>query len=941
MLFNINFLKVFGFCLFLTAAAQKSNYKYIGCYLGENLLSLGEESRVLNPISPKSCSEFCSAKKYLFFILKNDTCYCSKHYISRLMKEFDHVCTKKCAGDNQATCGGTPNFVSSYTTDSLITSNYVEYGSFPIPIYLGCYSEIPNDEGNRLLKGPAQPYSNNTPQRCSEICFKKGYLYFGVTYGSECWCGNQKPLKISKVEDANCNSPCSGDSKQFCGGGWKMGIYSTGITDFLAKKYEGCFENEEKKNKGKNLSFNMEQNNSPRRCMNLCNTQRFKYAAVNGNICECMKNEPSIGLKRSFSDCSTSCLEDPSEKCGGSVTRNIYKTLYSDQQGKVKMDRIGCFNNFKRHPILNGWEITSNHLTPKNCVYSCYARRFPYAALTSSKECLCSFKKPSFEAKTEDNMCATPCSGSSQQLCGGNNVIDVYSTGMEWKTDAIGNYYLGCFEESQSNRMFSNSRSLSKNTPELCSTICYKLGYTYSGVTYIEGCFCGNQPPAESLFPKVEDKQCNTKCAGDTNQYCGGGWRMGVFSTGLYDFSIEGRYLGCFVMQENILSNFKFELIDTNSPSKCSTLCNNAGYQFSGVIGINCLCGRQIPGRDQRVGDTDCDTPCIGDSSNTCGGEDRIQIYDLMMIDHSGTSNSHESNNFVETFDSLNVESRWTHDIYIPQEPDYEFVFYNNSEQNIHVKNGELFIKPTIQSDSFVRRGCLTLKGCTKEEGSTECSRNASSFNILPPIVSAKLNTKNNFLFQYGKLEVEAKLPIGDWIVSEIALISKSNEKNKLILATSFGNTNLKCNGEDESAAVLKYGLKIDETYHVDSKMIKLSSQRNRWSDDYHTFEFSRSPDNIVFRIDGESNQLDTSDLPMNLIFDSEFYLSIGVSVGGMLNFRDDCLSNGHLKPWKNFDTKVMLNFWKDKNYWSTTWDNELSILRIKKIKFTSSDSIN
>jgi hypothetical protein len=49
-------------------------------------------------------------------------------------------------------------------------------------------------------------------------------------YRSECWCGNQKPLKISKVEDANCNSPCSGDSKQFCGGGWKMGIYSTGIT---------------------------------------------------------------------------------------------------------------------------------------------------------------------------------------------------------------------------------------------------------------------------------------------------------------------------------------------------------------------------------------------------------------------------------------------------------------------------------------------------------------------------------------------------------------------------------------------------------------------------------------------------------------------------------------------------------------------------------------
>lgn len=50
---------------------------------------------------------------------------------------------------------------------------------------------------------------------------------------------------------------------------------------------------------------------------------------MNSNICECMKNEPGMGLKRSISDCSTSCLEDPSEKCGGSVTRNVYKTLYS------------------------------------------------------------------------------------------------------------------------------------------------------------------------------------------------------------------------------------------------------------------------------------------------------------------------------------------------------------------------------------------------------------------------------------------------------------------------------------------------------------------------------------------------------------------------------------------------------------------------------------
>jgi len=47
-----------------------------------------------------------------------------------------------------------------------------------------------------------------------------------------------------------------------------------------------------------------------------------------------------------------------------------------------------------------------------------------------------------------------------------------------------------------------------------------------------------------------------------------------------------------------------------------------------------------------------------------------------------------------------------------------------------------------------------------------KCAKNASSFHIIPPIVSAKLTTKNHLFFRYGELEVIAKLPTGDWIVS-------------------------------------------------------------------------------------------------------------------------------------------------------------------------------
>lgn len=103
----------------------------------------------------------------------------------------------------------------------------------------------------------------------------------------------------------------------------------------------------------------------------------------------------------------------------------------------------------------------------------------------------------------------------------------------------------------------------------------------------------------------------------------------------------------------------------------------------------------------------------------------------------------------------------------------------------------------------------------------------------------------------------------------EIAMVSKLNEQNKLVLATSFGNKNLKCKDTDESARILRYGLKVDDQYNVKSKMMK-KSLNNPWSDDYHSFVLTWTPKNIVFQIDGESNYLDTSNLPMDVIFESE-----------------------------------------------------------------------
>ena len=44
------------------------------------------------------------------------------------------------------------------------------------------------------------------------------------------------------------------------------------------------------------------------------------------------------------------------------------------------------------------------------------------------------------------------------------------------------------------------------------------------------------------------------------------------------------------------------------------------------------------------------------------------------------------------------------------------------------------------------------------------CQRTGNSQNILPPIQSARLRSSRGLNFKYGKVEIVAKMPTGDWL---------------------------------------------------------------------------------------------------------------------------------------------------------------------------------
>ena len=73
-----------------------------------------------------------------------------------------------------------------------------------------------------------------TIEKCLEFCSNGGYAFAGVESEYECFCGNNAPSQ-NPIDDSECNSKCSGDSTQICGGSWKINIYSVGETSYHLK----------------------------------------------------------------------------------------------------------------------------------------------------------------------------------------------------------------------------------------------------------------------------------------------------------------------------------------------------------------------------------------------------------------------------------------------------------------------------------------------------------------------------------------------------------------------------------------------------------------------------------------------------------------------------------------------------------------------------------
>jgi hypothetical protein len=237
---------------------------------------------------------------------------------------------------------------------------------------MGCYNlkagyDKTNDTFNGLesLNSPtstltfSNPYKNEflmDPGYCIKYCIDYLFDFAALSKGISCYCGKENALDAYElVDDKLCNYTCnfpitSGNVTYKCGGDVAYTVYKAetpkyqppginikkklDIISNLGKdpryKYFGCvLDNQICGQRVLNGSCDSNLNDmSVDKCLDFC--KDYKYAGLqSSNQCFCGETFDKLGRNVGPTDCSSSCVGNLTQICGGSWVLSIYNVTPS------------------------------------------------------------------------------------------------------------------------------------------------------------------------------------------------------------------------------------------------------------------------------------------------------------------------------------------------------------------------------------------------------------------------------------------------------------------------------------------------------------------------------------------------------------------------------------------------------------------------------------
>jgi hypothetical protein len=167
------------------------------------------------------CQAFCISRNYgLAGIENGKDCYCGNTILNGGIAKAK-ACITPCGGNTLERCGGAKSMSLFQITNFVFPSHPKIVQNYQ---YQGCYKE-PNR--GHVLSGPSfKSTAGMTVESCVAFCRNQVpiHIYAGMTNGIQCFCGSTR-LPAALQGPSVCNSLCSGNKTEFCGGSNYLDIY--------------------------------------------------------------------------------------------------------------------------------------------------------------------------------------------------------------------------------------------------------------------------------------------------------------------------------------------------------------------------------------------------------------------------------------------------------------------------------------------------------------------------------------------------------------------------------------------------------------------------------------------------------------------------------------------------------------------------------------------
>jgi len=329
---------------------------------------------------------------------------------------------------------------------------------------------------------------------------------------------------------------------------------------------------------------------------------------------------------------------------------------------------------------------------------------------------------------------------------------------------------------------------------------------------------------------------------------------------------------------------------------------------------------------------------------------------------------------FSDDFNTFDLE-KWQHENTMSGGGNWEFQIYSNTRENSYTRGGILYIKPTLTNDrygeNFVETQTLSLHGGAPADECTNpafygCERSGSGGNVINPAMSARIRTTESFNFRYGRVEVRAKLPAGDWLWPAIWMMPRYNgygswpASGEIDIMESRGNRKLFSSagvniGSEQVSSTLHYGPYWPYNGYENAHAETNSPVDNGFDRDFHTYGVEWTDQHIKFLVDGKETKTITppaggfwelgnfpnnvpnpwiaAENPRMAPFDQKYYLIINLACGGTNGFFPDDTTGSAQKPWSNSGGNAFAEFWNARNQWYPTWNGEDAALQIDYVR--------